>query len=156
MSATDVRTWIGKYFLFTLALIAGYIYLFAETPFLPLNGNEALAAGETIIPVFLGQLAIIYRWYFSPDSKDLVGELKIPVWLIKGPPVISLILIFFSILSMIIANRSGNNWAPDPESFRRIVVFVVSLLNVTSIFVISRYFGDFGDKGDIKNNTESK
>lgn len=147
MSATEVREWVGKYFLFTLAFIAGYIYLFSETPLLPLNRSEALAAGETIIPVFLGQLTIIYRWYFAPDSKDNVGNLNVPSWLIKGPPIICIFLIVSSVLSMIIANRNPGNWAPDPESFRRIVIFSVSLLNVTSIIVITRYFGDTTKRG---------
>lgn len=142
MSTEEVRSWIGKYFLFTLSAIGGYIYLFSETPLLPLNRAEALAAGETIIPVLLGQLAIIYRWYFSGDATDRVGELRVPAWLVKGPPLISITLIVMSILSMVIANYSESYWAPDPESFRRIVVFVVSVLNVTTVIVITRYFGE--------------
>ncbi len=142
MNADEVRTWIGKYFLITLSVLGGYIYIFSETIFLPLSRSEAFAAGETILPVLFGQLTIVYRWYFSPTAVDSVGDIKVPVWLIKWPPMISVVLISASIASMIIANQQQAYWAPDPETFRRVVVFVVSLLNVTTIIVILRYFGD--------------
>jgi hypothetical protein len=142
MTPKEVRDWIGKYFLFTLAALGGYIYIFSETVFLPIARSEALAAGETIIPVFLGQLTIMYRWFFSTKPIDTVGDIEIPSWLIKGPPFLSIVLIVASIVSMIVGNRLQAHWSPDPETFRRIVVFVVSLLNVTTLIVISRYFGD--------------
>jgi hypothetical protein len=142
LTPKEVRDWIGKYFLFTLAALGGYIYIFSETVFLPISRSEALAAGETIIPVFLGQLTIMYRWFFSTTPIDTVGNTEIPSWLIKGPPVVSVILIIASIVSMIVGSNQQAHWTPDPETFRRIVVFVVSLLNVTTLIVISRYFGD--------------
>ena len=142
MTPKEVRDWVGKYFLFTLAALGGYVYIFAGTVLLPLDRAEAFAAGETIIPVFLGQLTIMYRWFFSSTPIDTVGDVEIPPWLIKGPPILGIVLIAASITSMIIGSRQQAHWAPDPETFRRIVVFVVSLLNVTTVIVISRYFGD--------------
>lgn len=140
MNASEVRTWIGKYFLLVLSVIAGYIYIFAETVLLPIARTEAYAAGETIIPVLLGQLAIIYRWFFSGDSLDLVGDVTVPAWLVRWPPMLAIGLIAAAIASLVIANSTGGQWAPDPEMFRRVVVFSVSMLNVTTVIVITRYF----------------
>ena len=142
MTPKEVRDWIGKYFLFTLAALGGYIYLFSETIFLPISKAEAFAAGETIIPVFLGQLTIMYRWFLSPAPTVGNVTIEIPSWLVKGPPIISIFLIAASILSMVLGSAQRATWSPDPETFRRIVVFVVSLLNVTTLIVISRYFGE--------------
>ena len=141
MNATEVRNWIGKYFLYVLGGLGGYIFIFAESSLLPIERSEALAAAETIIPVFLGQLAIMYNWFFSPNSKDDVGDHTVPEWLIKGPPIISLILVVFVIIAMIAGNSSDSGWSPHPETFRRIIVLIVSIMNVTTIIVIGRYFG---------------
>lgn len=151
MKAQEIRNWIGKYFLFTLSALGGYIYIFAETNFLPISESEAMAAGETIIPVFLGQLAIVYKWYFTDGNDKRTASPEdpaVPTWLVKGPPILAVILIVCVILMMILANLTQANWAPDPESFRRVVVFVVSMLNVTTIMVVSRYFPENtgGDK----------
>ncbi len=142
MTATEVRNWIGKYFLYVLGGIGGYIFIFAGSVLLPIQREEALAAAETIVPVFLGQLTIMYNWFFSQNAKDEVRDIRVPEWLIKGPPVMGLVLIILTLLAMILGNSNEENWAPHPETFRRVVVFVVSLLNVTTIIVIGRYFGN--------------
>ena len=141
MKPDQVREWIGKYFLLVLSLAAGYIYIFAESPLLPISRSEAFAAGETIIPVFLGQLALIYRWYFSADAIDSANDVCVPPWLVKWPPLLAVLLIGMAVGSLVASNATGSRWAPDPETFRRVVVFSVSLLNVTTIIVITRYFG---------------
>lgn len=152
MSAEEVRNWIGKYFLFTLAAVGGYIYLFSETPLLPLGRSESLAAGETIIPVFLGQLAIVYRWFFAAERPTLPDMTKVPSWLIKGPPAIVIILVSASVLSMVFADQQQANWSPDPDQFRRVIVFAVSLLNVTTLIVVMRYFPGETPKSDHSND----
>jgi hypothetical protein len=34
----------------------------------------------------------------------------------------------------------AKNWAPSPETFKAVVTFCMSVLNATTVFIISRFF----------------
>lgn len=142
MRSSEVRNWLGKYFLIITAAIGGYILLFGETPLLPMARSEATGVFQIVLPVLLGQLTIIFRWFTEtkdPEQEDSV--VAVPAWIIKWPPWIVVCLIVLSAIQMALGNLWGNRvWTLSPTIFRNIVTFCVSILNATTVFVVSKYF----------------
>ncbi|MEL6415574.1 MAG: hypothetical protein AAFQ15_11610 [Pseudomonadota bacterium] len=144
MTESEVRNWLGKYFLIITIFTGGYILLFSGTMAFPgLNREEAWSIFQIIIPVLVGQLAIIFRWFgelVSGESQP--GRIaNIPSWVVKGPPIGTTALLVLMLFFMIIGNNREEPWGPTPETVSSIVTFVVSVLNASTIFIVAGYFG---------------
>ena len=144
MKARELRNWIGIYFLLITAGLGGYVLLFAETQLLPLRRSDAVAALEIIIPVLMGQLTLIFRWYATGQEAETANvSIPLPAWVVKGPPIIVLVLMSCAIIQMVLGNMAGSiTWTLSPENFKAVVTFCVSLVNGTTVFIVGRYFRD--------------
>jgi hypothetical protein len=141
MTAKDTRNWLGKYFLLTTSVLGGYVLLCGETPLLPIRRAEALDCFQIVVPVLVGQLTIIFRWFAVGDKIQDDAPVDMPDWVVKGPPLIVIALISAAAIALVAGNvGKGSSWAPSPESFKGMVTFAVSLLNATTIFILARYF----------------
>jgi hypothetical protein len=141
MKASEVRTWLGVYFLMLTLVLGGYILLLSESSLLPITKQEGVDAFEIIVPVLLGQLAVIFQWFANPPAIDKDKTIKIASWIVKGPPVGIALLLLITIVTMAVANSGeGVSWAPAGNDFKAIVTFSVSVLNATTFIVVSRYF----------------
>ena len=144
MTESEIRNWLGKYFLVITLITGGYILLFAGTKAMPgLSRDEAWKIFQIIIPVLVGQLTIIFKWFgnLTNSAPPPSGMSPIPTWVVKGPPIGTSVLLFFMLLFMIIGNNGENQWGPTPDAVSGLVTFVVSVLNATTIFVVAGYFG---------------
>lgn len=143
MTERDVRNWLGIYFLVVTTASGGYILLFADTRLLPgLTRPNATSIFEIIIPVLIGQLTVIFRWYGNQTSVNSNAPIDLPTWVVKAPPLLVSLLLAVSVLMLIVGNNREHPWGPSAESFAAIVTFCVSILNATTIFIVSRFFGD--------------
>jgi hypothetical protein len=144
MREREVRNWLGIYFLFVTILLGGYIILFAETKLLPMSKAEAMNAFKIIIPVFVGQLAIIFQWFSRHDAASSEAILSIPPWVVKAPLILVACLLIAGIVIMIIGNSGSQTtqpaWSPSPERFKDLVTFAVTVLNATSVYIVMRFF----------------
>lgn len=141
MLTSDARNWLGKYFLTITASLGGYILLFAGTPLLPIERSEAMASFQIIVPVLIGQLTVIYRFFGAGKHDSSKDDLDVPDWIIKAPPLVVGILVTSAVGALIAANLlDRKEWAPSADTFRAIVTFCVALLNATTIFLVGRYF----------------
>jgi hypothetical protein len=141
MTTREVRNWIGLYVLLISGCLGGYMLLFGETFLLPMSKQEATDVFQIIIPVLIGQLAVIFRWYAAhadQDLQDITGHM--PPWVIKGPPLIVIGLLVVALLAMVVGNIAGSAETISPSQFKAVVTFCVSILNATTIIVISGYF----------------
>ena len=140
MPASSVRNWLGIYFLLVTGILGSYLLLFRETKLLPISKQEAIDSFEIIIPVFIGQLNLIFKW-FSGNDPSAPDEAPIPVpkWVVIGPPVMVVSILAFSIVALIVSNSGDQAWI-DPSSFKGVVTLCVSILNATTIYVVIRYF----------------
>ncbi len=67
MTTTEVRNWLGIFFLGMTSALGAYIILFQETRALPIFSKDASSAFQIIIPTFIAQLTIaIARATTSP------------------------------------------------------------------------------------------
>ena len=140
MKLSQIRNWLGIYFLLITGILGGYILLFKETTMLPISHSEAINSFQIILPVLVGQLTIIFKWYGADRPEEDV-IVNIPIWVIKAPPVMVSALLILSIAILIIGNLgAGETWAISPDSFKAIVTFCVTILNTTSVFIILRFF----------------
>ena len=140
MKAKDVRNWLGIYFLLITGIFGAYLLLFRESPVLPISKAEAVDAFEILIPVLLAQVTMIFRW-FSADNNAAEKLVDIPRWIVIGPPVMVLGILLSAVVALIAGNMGeGKDWAPSPDAFKGVVTFAVSILNASTVFVVSKYF----------------
>jgi hypothetical protein len=140
MKLSQIRNWLGIYFLLITGILGGYILLFKETTMLPISHSDGLSAFQIIIPVLVGQLTLIFKWYGAEraENDEIVN---IPVWVIKVPPLMVSVLLILSISILVFGNLGdGKSWAISPDSFKTIVTFCVTILNATSVFIVLRFF----------------
>lgn len=140
MKISEIRNWLGLYFLIITGILGAYILLCSETPLLPISKAEATSSFEIIIPVLVAQITAIFKWY-SVERKVEDVVVEIPTWVIKGPPIMVTIILLLSITNLVVGNLGeGKTWAISPDSFKGVITFCVTLLNATSIFIIMRFF----------------
>jgi hypothetical protein len=143
MKASEVRDWLGKYFLLTTVLLGGYILLFAGryTVLLRIDWQTGVDCFQIIIPTLIGQLTIIFRFFATSETINDEALVPVPSWVVKWPPLLLLGLIVATIVIMAFGNFGpGQTWSPMQDQFKLIVTFYVSVLNATTIFVVSRFF----------------
>jgi len=141
MRAKDIRNWLGLYFLIITSVLGAYILLTGGSPLLPMERKESLDTFEIIIPVLIGQLTIIFQWFGGNNPAESNQHVDIPSWVIKGPPIIVAIILLLAILVLVMGNwGEGKQWTLSPDGFKGVVTFCVSLLNATTISIISRFF----------------
>jgi hypothetical protein len=141
MRAKDVRNWLGIYFLLVTGAFGAYLLLFRESPLLPISKAEAVDAFEILVPVLLAQVTMIFRW-FSGSQTSEEATLPLPRWVVMGPPIMVIAILILAVCTLVFGNLgAGKRWAPSPDAFKGIVTFCVSILNATSVFIVSKYFG---------------
>lgn len=142
MTANQVRRWLGLYFVVCTSIMGGLILIFSETPLLPIRRAEGIDTLSILAPVLLGQLMLAFQWYSRGGAEGQETELAIvPAWIVKSPPIASGSLFALCLALMIVGNRVGaHTWTPSPETFKAVVTFSISILNVTTVFIVGRFF----------------
>jgi len=84
---------------------------------------------------------VIFRFFGTNQTIDNEAIVPIPSWVVKWPPLLLIGLIVVTIIVMAVGNLGpGQTWSPLQDQFKLIVTFYVTVLNATSIFVVSRFF----------------
>jgi hypothetical protein len=138
MTLDQVRNWLAAFFLGTTAALGAYIIIFQGTVVLPIPPKDAMSAFQIIIPTFIGQLTVAFRWIAAPPvaKKSEVGVL--PKWAVVGPPAaVGAILVITVVVLILDRGRSLDGGAV----FKNSVTFCVSLLSASTMFIVSRVFG---------------
>lgn len=138
MNEKDVRNWLGIYFLLITVILGGMILLVGDSL---LRLDDSIGVFEIIIPVLVGQLTIIFRWYTTDYEPSKKSRIALPAWIIKGPPLLVIGLLLITIALKVIGFQYDQPWTPSDEQFKGIITFCVTILNATTIYVISKYFG---------------
>jgi hypothetical protein len=146
MSVSNIRDWLGKYFLYVTSSLGVYILIFGQpTYLLPIGRSEAMDVLQIIIPTFIAQLTLITLWFTRENRSSAKTILHVPIWLIKGPPTIFIVIISFTILLMIVGEAT-NSWRPSTDTLKAVVTLGITLLNTTTIYVVARYFNIIADQ----------
>lgn len=140
MKNKDARRWFGLFFLFSAFFIGAYLLIFAGTKFLPLSSDQSSDCFKIIIPVLIGQLAIIFQWLSITDNKDSGEISSLPAWAIFLPPVLSVLVIILAAIGLVVANDEHSTLKMGPENFKQALTFSVTLLNATAIYFIAKLF----------------
>jgi hypothetical protein len=136
MQTNSIRNFLGIFYLGVTALLGAYILLFQETRFLPIARDDASSSFQIIIPTFIAQLTIIFKWFANPPQ-SAGEEINLPKWVVIAPPILTLIILLSSISLIVIDNGTSLRGG---EIFKNIVTFSVSILGATTIFIIARVF----------------
>jgi hypothetical protein len=140
MKAQDIRRWLGSYILVLTAFLGSYLLLAGGTSLLPLSPDGVTSSFEIVIPFLLGQVVIVYRFFTGSHAHDS----RIPPmepFFVKAPPLLATAIIVGTLIIMAIGGANDNPpWMPSSAKFKAIITFVVTLLNASTAFVVSRYF----------------
>lgn len=139
MTETQVRNWLGLYFLLITGTLGAGILLLGKSV---LRLDDVAGTFQIIIPVLVGQLTIIFRWYGQDQPSVRSRAVNLPNWVVKGPPLMVLgILLLACGLKIAGFVLDAPLVAPSDDQFKNVVTFCVALLNATTIYVVSKYFG---------------
>jgi hypothetical protein len=136
MSPAAIRSWIGLYLLILTGAVGGTLLLAGGV--LPMNDADLTSCFEIIIPFLLGQLALTFRFYANPA--DHQTRVKVPKWVVKGPPVIVTILLVAGFTVMIVGALRQSESVPSGEKFKALLTFCVALLNASTVYITTKYF----------------
>jgi hypothetical protein len=137
MNEKEVRNWLGIYFLLVTVILGATILLLGNSV---LRLDDPIGVFEIIIPVLIGQLTIVFIWFTSNYDPNEESKILMPTWIVKGPPLLVVLLLAITITLKIIGFTYDRPWTPDDNQFKAVITFCVSILNATTIYVISRYF----------------
>ena len=140
MSLTSIRNWLGMFFLGTTAVLGAYIILFQETKALPISGKDAMSAFQIIIPTFVGQLTLAFRWISNPPRSS-EESIDLPRWAVIGPPVAILLIMLATI---VLIDWDGGDSLDGGAILKNAVTFCVTLLSSTTVFIMARVFAHTG------------
>ena len=142
MKKSEIANWLFYYYLIgTVSMGLILIIIGPENSLLSLTDNLGVFA--IIIPVFLGQVTILYQWFTNQAQKEqieLSKNLNISKNLVKLPPII--VLSIFGLAIILRGFGRINDWEIqiDESQFKALVTFGMSILNVTSIYLVSLFY----------------
>ena len=142
MTLGDARRWLALYFMLTTVVVGLYLLLFAKSIALPMTREDANACFQIVIPVLVGQVAIIFQWIATGNAADPEQKLQCPVpsWAIWLPPLLVICIIVIAAAALIVANQPKSQLSMGPESFKAAITFAVSVLNASTILLVPRLF----------------
>src|SRR5258706_9346299 len=139
MTISQSRSWLGLYFLVITCVLGAGVLLFGRGV---LRLEDVSGILQIIIPVLVGQLTVIFRWYGHGPKLGDNRVLDLPVWVIKGPPLMVVAILTLAVTLKIVGFALDNPLiAPSSGEFKSVVTFCVTLLNATTMYIIARYFG---------------
>jgi hypothetical protein len=142
MTISEARKWLGVYFLLVTCITGAIILLLGGGTFIPLEEADVNHSFQILIPVLLGQVTVIFQW-IARQGQD-AGEndpCPIPAWAIRLPPISAAAIICLSVLTLVISNRPDmRSIRYGPERFMSTLTFAVSILNASTVFLVSRLF----------------
>lgn len=139
MAASAIRQWLGLYVLILTSAVGAYL-LIAPPILLPLPAPDKVASTEIIVPFLIAQVAAVYRFYSSATTVAHEPRLPIPSPLVKAPLIIVSLVLIIEFAFMAAGGIAQATWTPSAESFKALLTFCVSILNASTVFVITRYF----------------
>ena len=134
------RRWFGLYFLIAAFSMGAYLLIFAGTKALPLSADQSSDCFKIIIPVLIGQVAIIFQWLSTANNNDAEEVSSLPVWAIVLPPILSVLIILLAAIALVVANDEHSTMKMGPENFKQALTFSVTLLNATAIYFVAKLF----------------
>jgi hypothetical protein len=137
MSIKQVRDYLGIFFLGLTAILGAYILIFKGTRALPIPPKDAESAFQIVIPTFVAQVSVIFRWISAPPQHDPAESLTLPRWAVLGPPILVLMILFATISTLVMDQGQSLDGG---AIFKSVVTFCVSLLGASTVFIVSRIF----------------
>jgi hypothetical protein len=140
MTASTVRNWLGLYVLI-LTFGVGLYFFVVPSMLVPLELSDKVASAEILVPFLVGQVATVFR-FFGADRRPKQWRLSIPTWVVKAPPALVTVILGIQFILMGIGGvTQREELIPHPEAFKASLTFCVALLNASTVYVITLYFG---------------
>jgi len=138
MKKDTVAKWLFVYF-FLITVVLGMAILIFGSSLLKIDDTTGVF--EIIIPTCMGQLVILVKWYSSgANSSNPNALINIPRVMVFLPPVFIITLLILTFVLKIAGFYSGASWAISDSTLKFVIAFCISLLNVTTFFLVDFYF----------------
>jgi hypothetical protein len=142
MTNSSARRWLGLYFLLASTGLGLFLLLFTGSAILPLDAADGSAAFQILLPVFVGQLTVIFRWIagIGNEAKDANAACSIPGWAVRIPPILAVTIVVCAAFALAAANSPTSTLKTSPETFKASVTFAVTILNATTVYLVTKLF----------------
>lgn len=141
INITDIASWLFGYYFASTILVAIVLLIFGpQSQALSLSDPTGIWA--IIIPVFLGQVTILYQWFIKEAQRNEDSDvyIRFKKWILYTPPVAVLVLLLLSFVLRAMA-VSENYSIEFSENYLKIAItLLMSILNVTTIALNTAIF----------------
>ena len=147
MTVDQARMFLTLFCLVCGAFFGLYFTIGSTTPhatyLLPLESDDAIAAGAIVLPMFLGPLPALFG-AFSPRSGGPQTEKVIDRIIVILPPLISLLIVVGAIASFVFltwASHKHPQWGlpyAQGSMFKGLLAFAATIFNASSMITIKQ------------------
>lgn len=142
MNKTELGKWLFIYFLLISLFFGFFLILFGKTL---MRIDDPMGVFFIFVPTMAGQITILFKWFAdrAPNNSERKKEDKfidIPKFIVKTPPILVLIMFLIAILTKIIGFKLDAVWTPSDDQLKGVVTFGISILNATTIYLVSKFF----------------
>jgi hypothetical protein len=137
MTGKTVKVLLGLFFLGTAVALAAYINLWQGSWYLPITEQDATSAFQIIIPMLVGQVAVV--WRASMAEKRTGQRHVVAAWLVVAPPLVVLVALAVTIARIVSDQGATMN---SGAAFNKMVTLCVTILTVTSVVILAKLCED--------------
>ena len=141
MKKRTVANWLFYYYL-TGTVVMGLVLIIFGSGEISLQLDDSLGVFAIIIPVFIGQLTIIYQWYTNQavnGDSNMDQNLSISPSLVKIPALVVFGIFLLAITLRAYGIKNDIKIMGDPQ-FKQMVTFAMSILNATTVYLVAMFY----------------
>ena len=139
MEKKKLATWLFYYFFATTCII-GFSFIILGPSIFQIGDSNSIIS--IIIPTFLGQVAILFKWFVDQANNPVSPShvINIPPLIVRLPPLAVILILLITLAMRIIGFKQDAGWTPSENQIQLIVTLCMSILNITTIYLISIFF----------------
>lgn len=144
MKKSVLGKWLFIYY-FSISCVFGFFLIIFGKSVLKIDDPAGVFA--ILVPTLISQVAIIMKWFVDKaNERDTKADyvVRIPVFLVKVPLIVVTAILVLGTVLKIVGFHQDADWTPSDQQFKWMVTFCISLLNATSIYLVSAFFSKKG------------
>jgi len=134
INITNIANWLFGFY-FSSTIILAFLLLVLGPKSQALSLSDLTGVWAIVIPVFIGQLLILYQWFIKESQRDeeKVDTIRMTKWILYSPPIAVLLIILVSLGLRVLAVKGIFGIEFTEDSLKIGLSLAMSILNATTI-----------------------
>lgn len=140
MKKSVLGKWLFIYYFCISSVFGFFLIVFGKTL---LKIDDPAGVFSILVPTLISQVAIIMKWFVDKaNEKDTKADyvVRIPTFMVKVPLIVVTFILLLGTVLKVIGFHLDADWTPSDQQYKWMVTFCMSLLNATSIYLVSVFF----------------